>query len=271
MRSRKRFALATAAAAAVAVATPAAAEPVPASGLEGIGKPVSDAALGDMRGKFISPQNISYFGVQMQTSWQGPDGVTTHATLLFSVDFLNGAGNPDGATPVLMIGWTREGDPSMDVAGFGGDAAGDYIALPIGGLGTVQGAVQSQQIAGSDNIVRNDMRIAVVPASAIQAPDGSGLTLVTAGQNHQFADGDTVQFILDGNALGLALTDGATSDQVRQGFDGMLGQAAQHVLINSSNNAIHNGMGIVVGYDQLNEAGRVSLQNALSTLQGIGL
>lgn len=261
----------TTTAAALGAAAPLAAAPLPTSGLEGIGTPVSDAALGEMRGKFISPQNVSYFGIQMQTSWQGPDGVTTQATLLFSVDFLNGAGNPDGATPVLMIGWSREGDPSLDVAGFGGDAAGNYIAVPAGAFGSSQGAVQTQLIAGSDNAVRNDMRIAVVPRSLVQAPDGGGLTTVTAGQMQSFGDGDTVRFILDGNSLGLALTNGGTPDQVRQGFDGALGQAAQHVLISSSNNSIHNGMGIVVGYDQIDGAGRASLQNALSTLQGIGL
>lgn len=249
-----------------AMAAPA--DAVPASGLEGIGRTVDDEELSDMRGKFVSADRISYFGVQMQTSWQGPDGVTTSATLSFSVDFLGGAGNPDGATPVLMIGWNREGDPSLDVAGFGEAAADGYVALPVGGLESTYGAVQSQLIAGSDNAVRNAMRIAVVPASAVQRPDGEGLTTVTDGQSLQFADGDTLQFLLGDNQLGIALASGG--DQVRQSMNGMLGQAAQHVLLSSSSNSIHNGMNVVIGYDQLEQNARVSMDNALSAIKGIG-
>lgn len=274
MRLRALFLLTAAAASSALAPAPASAETVAAwsSGLEGKGAKVSDAELGEMRGKFISPDKISYFGVQMQTSWQGPDGVTTEATLLFSVDFLNGAGNPEGATPVLMVSWSRdgEGDPSLDLSSFGPAAADGYVALPIGGLGSTQGAVQSQQIAGSDNQVRNDMRIAIIPAALVQMPSGAGLTPVTSGGTQQFGDGDTLQFMIANNQLGLALTGGGTADQVQQRFDGMSGQAAQHVVLSTSGNAIHNNMGIVVGHDQLGQAGQVSLQNALSALRGVG-
>lgn len=258
---------AAAAALAAAMPSPAFAAPAQSSGLEVLGRPISDAALGEIRGKFISPDKISYFGIQMQTSWQTPDGITTDATLLFSVNFLNGAGNPEGATPVLMISWSRDGDPSADVAGFGEAAAEGYFA--IGGLGTVQGGVQSQQISGSDNIARNDMRIAIVPTSAVRQFDTDGLTEVTTGQSHSFSDGDGLSFIVANNELGLSLT-GGSADQVNQSFSGNLGQAAQHILLSSSGNSIHNGMSIVIGHEQLEQTSRLSVQNAMTALKGLG-
>jgi hypothetical protein len=268
MPIRSTLTLLGAAAAMIVAAAPAAAAP-PSSGLETAGRAVSDSELGDMRGKFIGPNNIAYFGIQMQTSWQGADGITTAATLLLSVNFANGAGNLQGATPLLLIGWTRDGDASADISGLGQAASGSYAAIPIGGLGSVQGAVQSQQIAGSDNNVRNDMRFAIVPISSLQTQTPTGLSSVTAGQNHQFADGDTLRFVVAPNQVGIELGSG-TADQVRQSLDGMLGQAGQHVLLSSSNNMVHSQMGITIGYDQLGDASRASLDNALSALQGIG-
>lgn len=243
---------------------PTAAQAATQSGLEGLGRPVGDERLADMRGRFISPDNISYFGIQMQTSWMGPDGVTTEAALVFSVDFAQGAGVPEGATPTLTIGYTRSGDPAMDVPGL----PPGYVAIAVpAGLGSVQGAVQSQQIAGDGNAVRNGMSIAVVPASLI-SEGGNGLTEVTGGQAVQFADGDALQFIAADNRLGLELT--GAGEGVSQAFDGGVGHAAQHVLLGSSNNTIANDMNIVIGFDSLQQTGRANVQNALSAMKGLG-
>src|SRR3546814_20851804 len=102
----------------------------------------------------------------------------TYATVLFSVYFASLAGQVQDAAPRLLVGWSRAcdgcGDSAMDVTTFGPAAADDYVAidtsaggLPVGGLSTVQGAVQSQNISGSANTFRNDMQIPVLPASAL--------------------------------------------------------------------------------------------------------
>lgn len=269
MSVRKILSRLASAAALVAVPLPVAYAATPVSGLEGLGASVSDEQLGTMRGKFISPSNVSYFGIQMMTSWQGSDGVTTSATLVFNVDFANGAGNPDGATPQLLVGYGRSGDPEMDLQGFGGAAAGNYVAIALpAGLGGVQGAVQSQQIAGDDNRIQNGMQIAVVPASLVNNMTGNGLTPIQNGQTLQFADGDKLQFLLDSNQLGIGMTDG--SDGVSQGFNGDLGQVAQHVLLGSSNNNVTNGMSVVIGFNALEQAGHMNVQNALSAMKSVG-
>jgi hypothetical protein len=251
---------------ALAFAVPAAAA-MPSSGIEQAGHKVDDRALADMRGKFIAPGNISYFGIQMQSSWQRPDGVTTAATLLLNVDFAK-AGTNGTPNVQLMVGWDRDGDSQMDVAGFGPAAAGSFVTVPIaaGGLGTVQGAVQSQQIAGSDNRVANSMTIAIGPASAFPAPNTAGLTEVTTGQAHQFANGDSLQLVVDKSQVGIVMAGG--TDQVRQMVDGGIGQAAQIVLLNSSGNDVRNTMGITIGTAHLDQAKQVSVQGNLEALKG---
>lgn len=252
-----------------------AAAPPPLSGLEGRGAVVSDAELGEMRGKFITPNAVSYFGLTLQTSWQGSDGVTTQATILFNVDFASGSG-----TPHMLIGWSREcegcGDPAMDVNAFGPAARDDYVAIttasgemPIGGLGSVQGVAQSQNINGTDNQVHNNMRIAVVPIGSVaMAVNKAGLTEVTAGSSKSFEDGDLVRFILEPGEIALALSDG--NNMVRQGVSSDLNQAGQHVLLASNMNRITNFMGITVGIDELRQLDRVRVDSALSVMKGRG-
>jgi hypothetical protein len=53
--------------------------------------------------------------------------------------------------------------------------------------------------------------------------------------------------------------------------NGNLNQAAQHVILSSSNNVIDNRMNIVIGLDNLaQQATRLSVQNAMSTMKGHG-
>lgn len=243
-------------------ATPAVA--APPSGLERTGTKVDDSALAGMRGKFLLSSNIAYFGIQMQSSWQRPDGVTTAATILLKVDFAGGT----SPTAQIMVGWNRDGDAAMDVANFGPAAAGTYVTVPLnaGGLGTVQGAVQSQQIAGSDNRVGNAMSIAIGHSASVRAPTGTGLTSVTAGETHQFSNGDSLQLVVDPSRLGIVMAGG--TDQVRQMVDGTVGQAAQYVLLTSSGNAVHNNMAITIGTNQLDQARQVSIQHNLEALKG---
>lgn len=271
-----------AAAGAFALAGPLAApaDAVPLSGLEGIGQPVPDDALAGMRGKFVAPSGISYFGIQMASSWQGSDGITTSAILMFSIDFAHIAGNSGTATPHLLISWSREcsacGDSTMDVSGFGPSASNGYVALaggglaiPVGALNSATGVVQSQQIAGSDNQSHNALTIEIVPASAI-TPDTTGMTALAhpGSESHQFDDGDVVQFNYSSHQLGLTLTD--QNGALQQGVDGTFGQLAQHVLIDGSNVVASNSMNLMIGMDPSAAAQRLSIQNALATMKGQG-
>lgn len=250
----------------------------PSSGLEGLGHRVSDEQLSDMRGKFVTPNNISYFGVSMMTSWENAEGVITSAVMVFSVDFMNGAGNPDGASPEVAVAWNRDcagcADPSMDVVGFGPDAQNGYVAItpsfdvvPVGGLNSVSGAVQSQQIAGSDNSVLNSMQIAVVPASVAKTLGPAGLEMLSHSSGQQFADGSTLNFQIGSNMLGISMSNAAGTGIVQQAINGNMNQAIQHVLLGDNFNGVSNSMVITLGVDSLAQQQQLHADNAIAAIK----
>ncbi len=251
----------------------------PSSGLEGLGRVVEDGELADMRGKFVQPSGVHFFGIQMLQTWQGADGVTLQATLEFNVDFAGSAATAAGATPRLQVGWSRScascGDPSMDVhtpatPGPNGPVtltqASD--AFPLGDYVTVNGLVQSQQIAGSDNNVRNVMRVDIVPASATSHGPEGGADLDTSA-THVLANGDAIHFVVARNELGMAITRGG--EMVRGGVGGPASQAAQEVILQSSFNAIRNEIGITLGVDDVGQLDRIGVSGAMSAMKGRGL
>lgn len=241
------------------------------SGLEGM-QTVADDQLADMRGKFITPQGVAFFGLDMSTSWQDAQGVTTAARLVFTIDFAGSGGNVRNATPQIFVTWSRrEGDKTLDIASpaqsrQGASIAG--VAAPVGALDTVRGAVQSQLISGADNSVRNAMSIAVT-SDPQDRPDTAGLTPVTGGSSQQFGDGDTLQFLVSNSEVGLLLTNGPF-DSTRQGVNTVLNQLAQQVTVNSSFNEIANRMEMTIGIDPAAQANQMNASGAMSAMHGIG-
>ncbi len=235
--------------------------------------------LSDMRGKFVRADSIHFFGVELVQSWQSSDGVTLLATLQFNVDFANSAGNPDGASPTIQISWDRIckecADPSMDVSSLqtgptnSTQTASAAPILSIGKFGRIEGLVQTQEIAGSDNDVRNELNFSVVPTSSIQSLPSGETPSIASSVSHVTGQGETVDFRIARNELGIALNRG--NEFVRQGISGELNQAAQHVILQSSLNAIRNEMAITVGVNDLNQVRQHSVQTALSAMQGRGM
>ncbi|MFA6219215.1 MAG: hypothetical protein WC692_05500 [Erythrobacter sp.] len=244
-----------------------------ANSITKLGLPITDAELATIRGKFIRPDSISYFGISMLTSWQDENGITTIARLVFNVDFLNSGtnGNP---VPQLMIGWVREGDPSMDVT----DSHSGYTplitaqqVLPVGAIGTTQGAVQANVIAGADNLARNNLQIALVPTSQIAQLDLAGLTAIDASTGFSFADGDRLEFRLGPNEVGVALSGNHGSDTSLQNIGGDFGRLLQQTMINSDGNTVLNNSAIIIGTDiTAANFGAVRATEALSAMKGHG-
>ncbi|QDP18498.1 hypothetical protein [Sphingomonas xanthus] len=245
---------------------------LPDTGLQQTATPLSDDRLSEIRGKFITAESVSYFGVQMASSWQGADGITTNATLLFAVDFAAGAGSQ--GVPILMINWSRDGDPAMDLDAFASAASGGYVVLsggqvvvPTNSLNGVSGVVQSNVIAGTDNQVRNGMSIAVVPKDQIPGLLAAGLQPASGSTTVTLDDGSTIDFSVANNGVGLALTRNGNS--VAQGVDGTLGRAAQNIVLNSNLNRIENNMTMMIGVDTLQQIDTIRFQEALWSIKGI--
>lgn len=270
---------------ALGLATPALAapfEPADASKPQGAGRdilsalgaPLADEELGEMRGKFISPDAVSYFGISLVTSWQDETGVTTIANLAFNVDFLPGMSGA-GAVPRLMVGWVREaGDPDMDVAG----TPAGYVAVSpdssqmvaIGALDTLRGAGQVNVIAGSDNSTRNAVQIAVIPRNAVPQMSTAGLQPISSSTAVKFEDGDGIQFRLANNEVGMALTSGNGLDSSFQSLGGNFSQFIQQITIQSNGNDVLNSASIVLGVDPLQSFDRIRTEGARLSMKGFG-
>lgn len=235
-------------------------------------KPVPDEDLAELRGKFVTPQSVSFFGITMLTSWQDSSGVTTLARLVFSVDFLPSG---DGGRPVpqLMIGWSREGDPAMDVT----DMHEGYVAyippqdaLGVGGLGAFSGAAQAHVIAGADNRALNGMQVMIVPSSAVPALSQGGLSPASGPADIAFADGDTLHFRMADNQIGIIMTGNGGQDSASQLAGGDIGQLLQQTILASNSNMIENHAAVIFGVDALQSQQIVRAQEALSAMKGHG-
>ena len=242
--------------------------------LERLGPPLADSELGEMRGKYITPDAVSFFGISMLTSWQDQNGVTTVARLAFNVDFLTPPGSAS-PVPTVLVDWVREGDPGMDVKGVSDGyvalAIGPDQVMPIGALDTLQGAGQANVIAGADNVVGNTLRIAIVPRNAVPEMNSAGLTPVTSSTNLAFDDGDKLQFRLGDNQIGLIMTGNQGRDSTMQSVGGDLGQMLQQTILNSDRNNVFNTSSIVFGVgDSVRNLEQVNADSALSAMKGFG-
>ena len=238
----------------------------------GDARPIADEELADMRGKFVTPQSVSFFGITMLTSWQDASGVTTLARLLFSVDFL--PGNNGGApVPQLMIAWSREGDPGMDVT----DMHEGYVpyippqdALGIGGLGSFAGAAQANVIAGADNRALNAMQVMIVPSSAVPALSQAGMSAGDGPIDIAFPDGDQLHFRMNDNQLGIVMTGNGGLDSASQLAGGDIGQLLQQTILASDSNLVENRASVIFGIDALQNQQIVRAQEALTAMKGHG-
>jgi hypothetical protein len=250
--------------------TPVPAAP-PSSGLEGFGVALSDDELSEMRGKYVTPDEVSFFGISLTTSWQDEMGITTLARLVFNVDFLTGVDGKPLTT--LLVGWSREGDPSMDIT----DTHQGYVpvlvpgqVLPIGNLESFDGAAQANVIAGAGNVAANGLQIAIVPASSLPQLSTDGLQSITESQYYGFSDGDQLSFEIGENRLGLAMIGNNGLDSSLQALGGDVGQMLQQTMLNSDSNAVFNNATMIFGFDAMDTTNSVSAQEALSVMQGNG-
>lgn len=253
------------------VAAPLAAGKPDLSALAGA-RPMEDEELAHLRGKFVTPQSVSFFGITMLTSWQDASGVTTLARLLFSVDFLR---RSDGGAPApqLMIAWSREGDPGMDVT----DMHEGYVpyippqdVFGVGGLDSFSGAAQAHVIAGADNRALNAMQVMIVPSSAVPSLSQAGMSAANGPIDIAFPDGDRLHFSIGDNQLGIVMTGNGGLDSTSQLAGGDIGQLLQQTIVASDSNLIENRASVIFGVEALQSQQIVRAQEALSAMKGHG-
>jgi hypothetical protein len=229
---------------------------------------VSDEELGDMRGRYIEPEAVNFFGIELNSSWQTADGLVLTATLQFEADFNNG--QPQ-STPVVLASYLHDENGIPDA---GLEIQGGITAEFQGqGLSTVDGAVQANQLGGDDNHVANLLRIRVGDFDA----DSTGFSdygqPITQTVTHNFADGSAIQFKVEPNAIGVAIqgpTSQGPDNLVAQSINGTAAnQIAQQIQLMGDANAVYNTLDVVIGVDQL-QTTQAAVENAMSAIKGWG-
>jgi hypothetical protein len=201
-------------------------------GLGASARLVSDDELGDMRGRYIEPEAVNFFGIELNSSWQTADGLVLTATLQFEANFNNGKAQPD---PVILASYRHDEngqiDQGLEIDGIVGEFQGQ-------GLSTVDGAIQANQLAGDGNDVANLLRIRVGDFDAESSGfSNSGGTAITQTVTHGFEDGSAIKFTVGANDIGVTLQGPTNQNQspdnlVGQGVNGSAAsQIAQHVQL----------------------------------------
>lgn len=248
---------------------------LPETGLPEFARAVPDEELEELRGKFVTSDAVSFFGISMLTSWQDQAGITTTAQIALNVDFLklDDRGKP---TSQMLIGWNRAGDPAdpdMDVT----DTNVGYVpyivaadVTSVGGLDSTTGVAQANVITGADNRSHNTLQVAIVPGSMIKSIIADkGLKPAQGGSSVSLADGDSIEFRLAQNQVGLVLTGANGIDSSMQAIGATMGQVLQQTVLNSNRNEVMNSLRILVASDHLSAgADTIKLSQALSSMKG---
>jgi len=131
---------------------------------------LSDAELGQMRGRFVDQGQIMFFGVQMSSEWRTSAGEHLIAGGTLRGD-LRGASPTVTFEPHLSVG------NSTSVSG-----AGNGAFVQDAGTGNVRGVVQSIQAGGNFNVAANDLQIDILDAAGRDVSAGSAGASNTQGR-----------------------------------------------------------------------------------------
>lgn len=244
-------------------AAPASAQPLAGERLLAHGvTEVADSILADMRGRFVpSSDKVLFFGVQMQSSWQTPDGHMLNGGATFSIDFSSAA--PDVSFhPTVSITETEQVGELVDTGN-----------RSITGEGTrnVSGLSQSLQIAGDHNRVDNVTRLKLLDKIPdLQLPE-NGEPAATA---QKVTNGMTATATLDGTGALVQLEvegQGLVEQALRAHADGALGQVRQHAQVLGDYHRIANqlDLAVVLRNESQVDALRQGLGGSIASLKGL--
>lgn len=127
--------------------------------------PVGDAVLARMRGRYVSPTAVVYFGVEMNTAWRTATGHDYGAGLYIGVD-------RSGYTPTVTVLSRASGAPVATDGDSG--VSPEPGSIQSGGLRNVQGVAQAVQVTGDTNAAHNQITLTIGANGQPIAPGGDG-------------------------------------------------------------------------------------------------
>ncbi len=220
-----------------------AAAATPLTGLPHGMAPLPARVLAQLRGRYVNDNEITYFGLAMQSTWSDAAGTVHVGT---SIGF-----GLQGSRQVSITSYATEGHGTTT------PASGDRTISGVP-LGAVAGVGQGIQVIGTGNAVHNAAAIDVVTGTPPSPPPGPGGTPTVAGSAGGVTitpDAVTVAIDLPGRGL-------AEQTLSAQG----LMQSAQ---VLSDANTVTNQMTLTVGLQQVSHLSVGALTQILASLHGV--
>lgn len=214
--------------------------------------PLPAHALSALRGRYVAPEGVVYFGLEIVSRWTQANGAG------LSVGTNVNLGVDGNGRPHLSVG-----SFSAETTGHGGSGApgtGTISGNPISG---VAGIGQAIQTTGDGNVIKNAAVINVASGS----PQGSASSGVSDAQNLAVrGGGGQGSVVFNPNSVVVAINvpgQGVISQTL--GAQG-LGQSAQ--VVSSANNIL-NQMSLSVGFAHTGGFSAAQVGAILGALKGI--
>lgn len=218
---------------------------------------IADTTLGDMRGRFISADQILYFGIEMYTEWHTATGESYVAQQTIGID------RSAGARPTVSV--TGNVQASGSAQGNGSVGTTSSAQANSGGMDQVKGVGQLVQVSGNGNVVTNAIGVDVVsqrPAASSAAPSANGNTQLLDAQS-----GATAQTYVTRNSVGVIVsvpTQGTASQSVTSAI-GMQQRAQVHGDVNN----VHNQLNMVIQVENNSATTAAHMNNMSQTVRGL--
>lgn len=221
---------------------------------------VPDAKLALMRGKYVaSTQQVVYFGVDIQSNWETPNGALLNAGAAVSVNLSNSTPTVS-FTPTATVVFNDNGTVLTDTS---------ERNVTSDGIDNISGVTQSVQSTGDFNSTGNLTRIHFL-SEIPEGPDG-----VINSDIFESANGMSASSALDDNAVVVRLEvdgQGAAQQSIRGAIDGATGQGVyQTIVVLGDHHRISNqlDMDVVLGNESEQFIQQQSLGAAIGHLRGL--
>lgn len=221
---------------------------------------VSDSVLASLRGRYVSPTQIVYFGVEMNTQWRTAGGDQYYAGLYIGINH-----NRASFSPTVTV-LSRAGGNAVN-AGSSGNVTpqGGSEGISSAGLDNIQGVVQAVQVTGNTNAARNQLTMTLRSGDAGDAPSGGGWRTGTTYVVNT-ATGATAGTLVHIRQAGVSIS--IPGQGIAQQDISSLRGMQQQIQMSGDSNQVLNNVQITAGFTSLRNLGG-GIQNAFDSLRNL--
>lgn len=228
---------------------------------------LSDDEMGDMRGRYLNGNQLSYFGVEMYTRWTNSSGETLSTGLVLGTEV---------AIATTQIRPTITVFQSSNATQNATNVHEGTISIGSSGLDNVNGISQGIQVAGDLNEVRNELTFDIGASGDRSRVYSEGTEIELNGPGNTIINdeaGNMTTFSLDSDGFGYTVSN-QEQDQITQRVRNTAVESVsgitQSVQIATNLNQVVNVTNIVAETRQLGaNIQRPQLNTAFQSLRGL--